>query len=284
MPRLDISTICNRIAVQAPYFAFDELEGLPNGAIRGVFASEQSVGYERTPVASAEVGRHLAILGSCAAVAENAAERIYYLATKARFSALDCINAREGLRTLEATAEVLSHDRRSLTAQAIVSDGKPFAHLRCEYQAIPERLFMRMFQDYRNDEGTPPVEDSPYRKPIPLEFAEPRGLSLAARSGSLTPARCAGHFPGYPAWPVAIIAETVAQVVSRLLHHIVGKEVDYSVVRTDIAALKLIPASVPLTFVAECLSASRTLSHYVFSARVLRGDEIVAVLDTELRP
>ncbi|KGM33975.1 hypothetical protein [Inquilinus limosus] len=282
MSRLDISKICDRIAVQTPYFAFGELQGLSSGAVRGVFASEQTNGYERGPIASAEVGRHLAILGSCAAVAGQATERIYYLATKARFSTLDGAQPREAGRIFEATAETVSHDRRSLKAQAIVSDGRPFAHLHCDYQALPERVFQRLFQEYRAAE-VPPAEESPYREPIPLEFDAPQALSLTARSQPLAPARCAGHFPGYPAWPVAIIAETIAQVVSRLLHHILGKETDYSVVRTDIAALKLVSAATPLSFLVDCLSASRTLSHYVFSARVMWGEEIVATLDTELR-
>ncbi|MFE0758318.1 hypothetical protein ACFW16_30440 [Inquilinus sp. NPDC058860] len=282
MPQLNISTICDRIAVQAPYFAFGELEALPEGAVRGVFASEQTVGYERGPVASAEIGRHLAILGSCAAVAGRATERIYYLATRARFSTLDGVPPRGAGRGFEATAETVSQDRRSLTAQAIVSDGAPFGHLRCEYQALPERVFQRLFQDYRTEE-VPLPGGSPYREPIPLEFDEPQALSLTARSQPLAPARCAGHFPGYPAWPVAIIAETIAQVVSRLLHNILGRETDYSVIRTDIAALKLVPAAAPLSFHVDCLSASRTLSHYVFSARVMQGEEIAATLDTELR-
>ncbi|WP_155888709.1 hypothetical protein [Inquilinus limosus] len=282
MPRLDISTICDRIAVQAPYFAFGELEDLSDGAVRGVFASEQTVGYERGPVASAEVGRHLAILGSCAAVAGRATERIYYLATRARFSTLDGAEPRGAGRAFEATAETVSQDRRSLTAQAIVSAGTPFAHLRCEYQALPERVFQRLFQDYRAEEVLP-SGGSPYREPIPLEFDEPQALSLTARSQPLAPARCAGHFPGYPAWPVAIIAETIAQAVARLLHHILGREAEYSVVRTDIAALRLVPAATPLSFHVDCLSASRTLSHYVFSARVMWGEEVVATLDTELR-
>jgi hypothetical protein len=281
MSRLDISAICDRIAVQAPYFAFGELEGLPDGAVRGVFSSEQANGYERGPVASAEIGRHLAILGSCAAVAGGATERIYYLATRARFSTLDGVQPQGAGRTFAATAEKLGQDRRSLTAQAIVSDGKPFAHLRCEYQALPERVFARLFQEYRAEDATL-SGDSPYREPIPLAFDEPRALSLAAHSRPLAPARCAGHFLGYPAWPVAIVAETISQVTSRLLHHILGRETDYSVVRTDIVALRLVPAATPLSFHVDCLSASRALSHYVFSARVMRGEEVVATLDTEL--
>ncbi|WP_342238922.1 hypothetical protein [Inquilinus sp. OTU3971] len=280
MQRLDISTVCDRIAVQAPYFAFGELEGDEDGAVRGVFASEQTIGYERGPVASAEVGRHLAILGSCAA-ARRATERTYYLATKARYSTLKDAGRRGAGRVFQAAAEVLAQDRRSLTAQAIMSDGDPFAHLHCEYQALPERVFMRLFQDYRIEQASTP-ERSPYGEPIPLAFEEPRGSSLAARSQPLAPARCAGHFLHYPAWPIAIIAETITQVVARLLHHIIGRETEYSVVRTDIAALRLVSAAEALSFQVECRSASRILSHYAFSARVMRREDVVVTMDTEL--
>ena len=281
MEKLNIATICDRIAVQAPYFAFDELARHDDGAVRGVFTSEQQIGYERGPVVTAEVGRHLAILGSCAAVAGRDIQRTYYLATHARYSMINEIKHRGIGQTFSATAEVLSLNKRALQAQAIISAEVPFAYLTCEYQALPESVFMRLFQDYRREPGSPPLA-SPYREPIHLKFEEPQGMQLTAHSEGLSPTRCAGHFPQFPAWPVAIMAETAAQVTARLLHHIVGKEVRYSVLRVELSALKLVSASQPLEFQVNCLSASRALSHYTFSAQAMQGSEVAFKMKTEL--
>ncbi|AIY39847.1 hypothetical protein LT85_0687 [Collimonas arenae] len=285
MNKLDIREICERIAVQAPYFAFTELRGVPNRIVQGTFSSEQPLGFENGPVASAEIGRHLAILGSCAAVAwqaEPPVSQIYYLATKARYSKLYDVAPREPGAVFQATAEVLRQDRRSLITQATISAEKPFAHLHCEYQALTEPVFLRLFKDYRVP-STPSPDHSPYRQSVQLEFDDAVGHSLIARSKALAPARCAGHFLDYPAWPVAIIVHTVAQTTSRLLHHILDKEVSYTVVKCDLSAHQLVPASEPLSFHTSCMSASAYLSHYVFETRVMRQREIVATVRTELQ-
>lgn len=79
----------------------------------------------------------------------------------------------------------------------------------------------------------------------------------------------------------AACAETIAQVVTRHRHHIVGRKADYAVVRTDIAALKRVSTTGELGFEVENLSASRALSHYSFSARVMRADDVVDRFKTQ---
>jgi len=279
MKPLNISTICERIAVQAPYFAFSKLEG-QNQTVRGAFIPEQDTGFERGAVAAAEIGRHLAILGSCAAVASRPAEKTYYLATKGRLNLLR--NPKRGTdQTYQAVAEVVTQDKRSLIIQAIATDGEPFAHLRCEYQVLSETLFARTFKHYHT--GPVPAPDgSPYTKAIALNHDDPDGMVLMAHSRPLSPSRFAGHFPDYPAWPVAIIADTVSQVISRLLHHILNKEVTYTVVRTDVNALRLVSASESLAFRVECIEAFPSLSRYVFFAQVLWGEILAATLEVEV--
>ncbi len=81
MHTLDVSTISDRIALQAPYFGFLELDRQSAVAVRGIFAPEHQIGHERGPVAG-ELVRHLATLGSCAAVLEGSAAPAYYLGTQ----------------------------------------------------------------------------------------------------------------------------------------------------------------------------------------------------------
>jgi hypothetical protein len=82
---------------------------------------------------------------------------------------------------------------------------------------------------------------------------------------------------------VAMIVHTVAQTTSRLLHHIVDKEVRYTVVKCDLSAHQLVPACESLSFHTRCVSASTYLSHYIFETKVMRNGEIAAEIATELR-
>lgn len=280
MIELDIDSICRRIAVQSPYFGFRSLRQNKHGAIEGEFMPEQPLGHERGPVATAEVGRHLAILGSCAAACSHS-DRIYYLATEAHYTQFRQPNAVRFGQPLWATAEVLEHDRRGLLAQAVLSDDAPFVHLRVRYLALSEAVFERLFHSHRleTDEHVGP---SPYASLLPLAFDEPNDRSLTAR-GTLRPECCAGHFPEYPSWPVAIIGYNAVRVMERLLHYIAGNEAEYTIISASIASNKLVSAASPLLFRATCTSASKGLSHYAFSCLVLCGEEEVARFTIEMR-
>lgn len=279
MKALSIPMICNRIAVQAPYFAFTALEG-EGRTIRGEFIPEQDIGYEAGPIATAELGRHLAILGSCAAVILGTDEKTYYLASKGRLSLFGKPRYKQEGK-YHATAQVIAQDKRTLKVHAVASDGEPFAHLDCEYTILSDALFTKTFRNYRATPAPVPAV-SPYTRPIALEYDPPQALTLTARSKPLLSGCFSGHFVEYPAWPVAIIADTVSQVISRLLHGILEEPVRYRVAHVDIKALRLISASESLFFRVECAAAFRLLSRYIFSAQVSRGDIVAATMEVEV--
>jgi hypothetical protein len=281
MKTLNLSEVCSRIALQAPYFAFLDLESRSPEAIHGTFDAEHQTGYERGPVAPAELVRHLATLGSCAAVIEGSPAPTYYLGTKGRLKVLrnSCSCATDG--KFEAFSEVVSKDKRSLVARSTVSSGKYLAYFHCEYQALPEPIFARTFKSYRTPMVPSPLE-SPYREPIELDFEEPQEQSLVAHSRPLPKTRFAGHFLEYPAWPASVYGENISRVVSRLLHHMLDKEVEFDTVRMDIDALRLISASESVSFHVTCASASKLLSHYIFTSEVRSGDIVAAKIDMEV--
>ncbi|QCP54480.1 hypothetical protein FAZ95_36900 [Trinickia violacea] len=281
MESLDIAALCERIAVHPPYFSFSKLSRGHDQSVRGTFSPEQFVGHERGAIASAEVGRHLAILGSCAAAAGGPAEMTYYLATKGRLTMLGGRAGTTGTGAFEAVATVRHKGRRSVIADVVANDGEPFAHLQCEYQVLSESTFSRVFKQHYTGPFERP-EDSPYRNPVPLEYEVPGERSLAAHSRPLPLSNFAGHFDEYPSWPVAIVADTFAQVRSRLLHHLLDDEVDYKVARLDVDAHRLVPASASLRFEVECTFANRTLSRYIFSARVMWGATLVSEMQSEI--
>jgi hypothetical protein len=278
---LDIKAVCSSIALRYPYFAFLALERRSDVGVCGTFAAEHCTGHERGPVAAAELVRHLATLGSCAAVVNGASAPAYYLGTKGRLKLLRNAVDREQGGVFLAVSEVLSQDRKSLVAQSVASGQDFLAHFHCEYQVLPEPVFARTFKHYR----TEPVQDpdsSPYKEPIELDFEPAQQLSLTAHSRPLPGGRFAGHFAEYPAWPASVYAETVSRVASRLLHHMLDREVDYSIVRMDVDALRLISASDSVSFHITCVSASQLLSHYVFSSEIRRGDTVAATIEMEV--
>lgn len=271
-------TMCERIAVQPPYFAFSELE-VEGPTVRGVFAAEQQVGHEVGAVCTAEVGRHLAILGSCAAVLASPLEGpYYYLASQATLSMWRGAEPCEGY---QAIAQVVSHDKRSVAIRATVEDKAPFAHLYCEYKVLSEALFKKTFAAYQTEPVAQP-DSSPYRQSVNLAYDRPEGNSLTAHSLPLSISSVAGHFPCFPTWPVAIIADTVAQVRSRLLQHLLGREAYYRVTHVTITAKHLVSAKEALVFHVTCCFASIALSRFAFTARVCRGEEVVVSMEMEV--
>src|SRR5271170_5822358 len=107
MHSLDISDVCSRIALQAPYFAFLDLERRSTDAVHGTFDAEHQTGYERAPVAPAELVRHLATLGSCAAVIDGSPAPTYYLGTKGSLKVLRGASPGETNGTFHAMSEVV---------------------------------------------------------------------------------------------------------------------------------------------------------------------------------
>ena len=158
MQHLNISEICGRIGVQNPYFAFIDLERQSNSAVRGNFIPEHRTGRERGSIAAAEMVRHLATLGTCAAVLEGAPKPTYYLGTKGRLKLLPSAEGRGQDGSFLAQAELIEQDKRSLVAHSTISGRGVLAHFRCEYQVLPEPVFARTFKHYRSEPAPKPNE------------------------------------------------------------------------------------------------------------------------------
>lgn len=115
---VDITEISQRVNVEKPYFAFQQL-WLDDDSLTGTFTSEQPLVYENGLITAGELGRHMAILGSCTAVALHNGPEGYYLATKAHFTRKQN-NQATVLDVFHASARVLNIDKRSLKVTAQV--------------------------------------------------------------------------------------------------------------------------------------------------------------------
>lgn len=276
---VDITEISQRVNVEKPYFAFQQL-WLDDDSLTGTFTSEQPLVYENGLITAGELGRHMAILGSCTAVALHNGPEGYYLATKAHFTRKQN-NQATVLDVFHASARVLNIDKRSLKVTAQVWNQEPVAELICEYTILSPALFQRNFRHYTDDSPSAHIH-SPYQHPVPIYNLNFQHDTLDAYAGPLSPSQCAGHFAGYPCWPVAIISQTAFQVTGELLVRKYGAGTRFCVQETQLSADKLIGAGSVLRFNIE-LTPDPENAHLVQSTvSVYHNDERVASLVNQL--
>lgn len=243
---VDVAEVLKQIAVCQPYFAFNRLQQTPEGGLCAPVKLEQPMGVERGVMAAAEIGRHLAILGSCAAARENPVSgQHYYLAWKADLRQAPHVGA-----LAHEDAQLLAHDlvgravakfsdKRNARAETELihePSGDKLYDLSVDYKVLTPKLFERMYADRRT--ATPAVQFNPYATEM-LGLGDVFVLDdlLSANLQSLDPTTCAGHFPNYPALPVAILAHILISAAGKLFANIVGVEdAPYTVVRALVQA------------------------------------------------
>ena len=275
----DVNEIAQRIKVQKPYFAFKQLWQEDN-ALVGQFYAEQPLIHETGLITAGELGRHLAILGSCSAVALHNGPEGYYLATKAHF--IRKPNRQVVAHEIyHASARVLNIDKRSLRVSAQAWNNEPVAELICEYTILSPALFQRNFRHYGHDNHQEP-SFSPYQHPVPLHNLNFEAKKLVASAGPLSPEQCAGHFYGFPCWPVAIISQTAFQVIGALLNKQYGSGTRFCVKDTQLSAEKLIGANSVLTFSVETQPQDENPGLIKSIVNVFHGDEVAARLINQL--
>jgi hypothetical protein len=253
--------IAELIEVRAPYFALRNLSAQTPGTVTASVVPEQPRGHELGGFAAAEAGRHLAIAGSCACASlDPAAGKRFYLANRATLRRVSQAPALEGPLAVQATA--ISRDKRKAEAQATIADalGRVLFALDVGYMVLEERVFQRMFSAHRRDlraqTRTPGgifdhLRKSPYQKPLPLlttQLDRDAGVALLPElQGEL----CAGHFPMYPAMPVALLMYGLSSLSGEVLRARYGSQHRYFVQGAHVRADNLAFAGDSLRFEAH---------------------------------
>ena len=159
----------------------------------------------------AEVSRHGAIAGlSVAALQHPVAQRHFYLAKEALFR--QEVNVAPYGTPVNFEATVLKVDRRHATSFVKAScAGTPYATLDISYTLLSEGTFGRLFAAHRRD--TPGVEPVWSLQDGTTQVYGQR----AERRAPIGVANCQGHFPNYPALPLAVIINELVELGGALL-------------------------------------------------------------------
>jgi acyl transferase domain-containing protein/acyl carrier protein len=207
-----------RICVQPPYFDLLDL----GYEAEWVMATATPLGPSESEddlVSCAEAARHLAILGSCAASLRCPLPgRVYYPVLQARYSASRQQKTRrrplERVR-LRARCTLFDTVASRATAETELLDmaGNPVAALVVDYHVIPERQFVQLFGDHR-EQTLEECAPNPYLSWTQLPTAEYSDGIVSSRLPPVDPLSCLGHFVKYPALPVSIMARYAIQLVA----------------------------------------------------------------------
>ena len=235
---VSVADVLSRIAVRRPYFAFDKLKLTPEGDMCAPIKAEQPMGCERGVMAAAEIGRHLAILGSCAAAQRNQKNgQHYYLAWSAHLRQLADPGIELPRTDLIGRARAEFTDKRVAKAETYLihePTGQKLHQLIVEYKVLPKKTFERTFSDRRA--VTPDVAYNPYETSH-LALGDVFVLDdlLSANLQTLDATACAGHFPDYPALPVAILAHILISAAGKLFANVIGiEDAPYTVVDAQV--------------------------------------------------
>jgi hypothetical protein len=232
-----------RIEVCPPYFALGDVRRDDECSMSARIRPRQSLGEEVGPISAAETGRHLAILGSCGAAFVNPAEsRHFYLAYDAE---LRRSRTRvEPEYSGEMVGRARAHFVDSSTALAVTDirteDDRTIYTLVVFYLVVPEDDFRALFAAHTQPDAPIEGRPDPYQEIIGLSDVSVWDTRLHGTLGGIDPYRCAGHFPGLPAMPVAFLMSNVGAAAARLLKHVLGREeISYVVREASIRAENL---------------------------------------------
>lgn len=288
-----------RICVRDPYFALSEVTVVGHGEVVAGVPVEQETEGEASPINAAEVGRHLAILGSCAASLVNPKEgQHYYLARRARLERLHEGPLPRATSLLRGVAKAEFKERRTATASTLLTsaEGQPLFSLEVDYNVLSAPAFLRLFQGARQEMRREPraerearggavdfaaMRQNPHRLPPPLRDMVRDGECLKATLGPVSAELCKGHFAMHPVLPVAVVMSGLSGLAGTLLRDLVGNaSARYLVTRGEVRAESLAYAGESVTFGAHLHGVEGRDHRFYCWAAV--GERLVGVMELTL--
>lgn len=222
------------IEVKRPYYSLNKIK-LDTDVVSASVKSEQPMENEIGGIAAAEVGRHLAILGSCALAATNSDKRKhYYLAHRASLRRIVFPeNIIDSTYKVDSRARYLDK-RKGVAHSRLFMDDIHVFDLEVEYHVIKEKIFNKLYKEkYLEYDAS---ITNPYAEEFQLIQLNCQANQLSARLAPLSPQQCSGHFETYPCLPVAVLMHALSRSAGRLLGNKLGHHITYIVESADICA------------------------------------------------
>jgi hypothetical protein len=202
--------ILELIEVQRPYFALSDFFLDENDWLVAKAPIQCVSDYESPLMKASEVGRHLAILGSCHGALVNPSKtKHYYLASEAVMTSFDAYSSDTSEDYLYARAKSTFINKRQLASETELYNqkGELLAKMQVKYHVLLEEFFLSRFSHASNIQAPKDDNQNPYAKPIELDILALDDNRLESSIGVVKPEMCIGHFDGVRALPVAILAQ-----------------------------------------------------------------------------
>lgn len=219
----DINTILQLIDVHPPYFALHEVRIYPDQTVSASVQVEQPAGYESGPVSCSEASRHMAILGSVScAFANPVKSKHFYLASEGSYHQISAIAASAG-NVLTIQARCIYLDKRNARAQCRLLDtgNNLIAEIMVSFHVVAYPVFERLYKLHYK--STPDFSvPNPYLTKNELLNIRCSSQQASASLGIIKDQYCAGHFPYFPALPVAILMNSLLDLAVAYIQFVMG--------------------------------------------------------------
>lgn len=261
---VSLHDLLERICVRPPYFALHDLR-IEEDVFCATAAAELAQGLEAGPMQAAEISRHGAIAGLCAAAqAQGDQQRRYYLAQEATYVGVP--NEVDYGTPVTLRAQVLDLNKRQAQVQIrVVAAGQDVAALEVLYTILTDSAFSRLFRS-RHQPGFGDELQTELAT-LPRSGLSRQGEGLVQQIDRVPEHACAGHFDGYPAMPVAILMGQLAQLAGQTL------ESGFYVARAQVQARDFCWAGESARFVVQ--PVMQTGGQVVFECEAQSNDRTV---------
>ena len=269
------------IMVEAPYNKLYDLD-FNADKLHAKVDNEYIIPLEGGPIAVAEAGRHIAILGSIKLAHDyNFGEKCYFLATKAKLTRESSKISDSPHLSLEV--ETLYKDKRNgeIGGSIYDSDKQLLFSVNIGYNVLRKNIFERLYKNYRQP-NCPTLDESPYINRKSLVNLKVGSQEAFGEYETIMPCECEGHFKNYPALPVAIVGNLFIELGMKLFQKCTDGQFSKIVARkTSMAAQKLAFAGESISFTARIKSMNSPASITIVT-EALVGDETISNAEFEL--
>jgi hypothetical protein len=234
------SDVLSNISVTSPYFALKNIR-VVDEFIYANFNVELFEPDEIMPITAAEVGRHMAILGSLALSKSNPKkERHYYLATDAVIVRKSDVESQGPFLTGCVRTESINRKNGTVSGSLFDEESNLIFEVEIQYTILHSHLFERMFSPFKV-ESCEKVVGNPYVENVRFVSMELGMQSCKASIGTVLPEHCPGHFSNYPALPVARIGTAMGKIAAAHFMYLnPGIHKRYNICRADLHANQLV--------------------------------------------